>query len=136
MTHPKLWFSKFKKFAFWELQLKEISLNFQTFCCNLKIRSLGAKLFVSFLLFYVWKELWRFKVNKNINFNKNEMESKMENPTHFLERWALSFSSCKNRGLKVELWWVGASKRKNSAFSVLDILFKGNFLIFGFYLNV
>ena len=44
---------------------------------------------VAFLLFSLWKELWRFKVkescillSKNINFNKNKTESKMENPTH------------------------------------------------------
>ena len=36
----------------------QISLNFQTSCCNLKIRVLGAKLYVAFLLFLFWKELW------------------------------------------------------------------------------
>ena len=44
-------------------------LNFQTSCCNLKIRGLGAKLF-------------GFLLNKNIYFNKNETKSKMENPTY------------------------------------------------------
>ena len=51
-------------------------------------------------------------LNKNINFNKNETESKMENPTHGLERQTLCFSSYKNRKLKVKLWWVGTRKRK------------------------
>ena len=71
-----------------ELQLTLISLNSQTSCCNLKIRDLGAKLCVAFLLFSFWKKLRLFKVkspwflfNKNINFNKNETEMKMENPT-------------------------------------------------------
>ena len=32
-------------------QLTQISLNFQTSCCHLKIRGLGAKLGVAFLLF-------------------------------------------------------------------------------------
>ena len=36
--------------VFVELQLTQISLNFKT-CCNLKIRGLGAKLCVAFLLF-------------------------------------------------------------------------------------
>ena len=36
--------------VFWELQLTQISLNFKTSCCNLKIRGLGTKLRVSFLL--------------------------------------------------------------------------------------
>ena len=65
----------------------KISLDFKT-CCNLKVRSLGAKVCVAFVLFSFWKELWRFKVKesmcfveKNINFNKNGTESEMENPT-------------------------------------------------------
>ena len=37
--------------VFGELQLRQISLNFRTSCCNLKIRGLGAKLSVAFLLF-------------------------------------------------------------------------------------
>ena len=37
-------------------------------------------------------------VEKNINFNKNETESKMENHTHtVLERRTLHFTSYKNR---------------------------------------
>ena len=34
-----------------ELQFTHISLNFKTFCYNLKVRGLGAKLCVSLLLF-------------------------------------------------------------------------------------
>ena len=93
LTFSGLRFSKFKNFvakwAYWELQLMQISLNFQISCCNLKIRGLGARLWVTFPLFQFWKELWRFKVKESIhfveqkyNFNKNETESKMENPTH------------------------------------------------------
>ena len=48
-------FKSFKKFVsrsvLGELQLMQISLNFQTFCCSLKIRDFGAKLCVPFLLF-------------------------------------------------------------------------------------
>ena len=52
-------------------------------------------------------------LNKNINLNKIETESKIENPTRsFLERRTLCFSSYKNRKLKVKLWWVGARERK------------------------
>ena len=54
-TFSKLRFSGFKKFVtrsvFGELQLTQILLNFKTSCCNLKIRGLGAKLCVAFLLF-------------------------------------------------------------------------------------
>ena len=51
----KLRFCVFKKFitrsVFGELQLMQLSLNFRTCCCNLKIRGLGTKLFVVYLLF-------------------------------------------------------------------------------------
>ena len=54
-TFPKLQFFGFKKFVarsvFGELQLTQILLNFKTSCLNLKIRGLGAKLCVAFLLF-------------------------------------------------------------------------------------
>ena len=54
-TFSKLRFSGFKKFVtrsvFEELQLTQISLNFKTSYCDLKIRGLGPKLCVAFLLF-------------------------------------------------------------------------------------
>ena len=52
----------------WELQLVQISLNFQNSCCNLKIRGLGAKLCVAFLLFLFSQQLWRSKVKGSILF--------------------------------------------------------------------
>ena len=93
-TFSKLLFSGFKKFVtrsvFGELQLTQISLDFKTSCCNLKIRSLGAKMW----LFYCFNFERNYDVSKskspcillykNINFNKNETESKMENPTYIL----------------------------------------------------
>ena len=83
VTIEKIWRSQ--NFDFLSLknlfQPTQISLIFKTSCYNLKIKGLGAKLGV---------ELWHFEVkeslhflNKNINFNKNETESKMENPTQF-----------------------------------------------------
>ena len=58
-------FSKFKKFvstsAFGEPQLTQISLNFQTSCCNLKIGGLGAKLRVTFLsIILISKEIMTY----------------------------------------------------------------------------
>ena len=54
-TFSKLQFSGFKKLVirsvFGELQLMQTLLNFETSCCILKIRGLGAKLCVAFLLF-------------------------------------------------------------------------------------
>ena len=73
--------------VFGELQLRQISLNFKTFCCNLKISGVGVKLSMTFSLFLFCEELWRFKVKEsilfvgqNINFTKNENgKSKMQN---------------------------------------------------------
>ena len=54
-TFSKLRFSGFKKFVtrsvFQELQLTQMSWNFESFCYNLKIRGLRAKLCAAFLLF-------------------------------------------------------------------------------------
>ena len=84
----KLWFSWFLKIC---LQLTQTSLNFKTPRCNLKVKGLGAKACVAFLLFWFWKELWRFKVDESIlfveqryklSYSKNKTELKMENPTH------------------------------------------------------
>ena len=54
-TFSKFRFYGFKIFVtrsvFGELQSTQISWNFKTSCCNLKISSLGAKLCVAFLLF-------------------------------------------------------------------------------------
>ena len=55
LMFSKLPFPKLKKFVsssvFGELQPKQMSLNFENSCCNLKISGLGAKLYVAFVLF-------------------------------------------------------------------------------------
>ena len=93
-TFSKLRFSKFMKFVsrsvFLELQLTQVSLNFKTSCSNLKIRGLEAKLCMwlfCYLNFERNYDLLNSKsscilFNESIYFNKNETESKMENPTH------------------------------------------------------
>ena len=75
--------------SFRELQLTQISLNFKTFFCNLKIKGLRAELCVIFYYFSFERNYDILKskslcilFNKNINFDKNKTESKMENPTH------------------------------------------------------
>ena len=91
-TFSKLRFSGFKRFVtrsvFGELQLTQIWVNSKT-CFNLKITDLGAKPCVVFLFFNFKRNYGVLKskrpcilLNKNKNFNKNETESKMENPTH------------------------------------------------------
>ena len=45
----------------------------------------------------------RFLFDKDINFNKNETESKMENPRHVSKETNLEFNSYKDHELKVTL---------------------------------
>ena len=71
-------------------------------------------------------------LNKNINFVKNEMESKMENPTHSFRETNLAIYSYKNCKLKVKLWWIGALKRKKRTFFVTFILSEVNFVFYDF----
>ena len=83
-------FSSLKKFVsrsvFEGLQLKKISLNFKTFCCNLNIRGLKQSR-MWFFYYFIFERNWKskspcFLLIKNININKKETESKIENPTH------------------------------------------------------
>ena len=75
---------------FGELQLTQVSLIFKSSCCNLKIRGLGTKLCLWLFCYFNCERTYdvlkskspSILLNNNINFNKNEMESKMENPTH------------------------------------------------------
>ena len=92
----KLRFSKFKTFFSWsvfcELQVTQISVIFQTSCRNIKIRDLGVKLYPAFLLLFFSQKNYDllkskdpcFLSIKNINFHKNETDSRMENPLHSL----------------------------------------------------
>ena len=58
----------------------------------------------------------RILLNKNINFNKNETEWEMKNPTHSFRKNNLVLQCKQNYKLKVKLRCVGARKRKNGAF--------------------
>ena len=126
--------------VFGELQFTQIPFNFKTSCCCLRIKGLGVKLCVAFLLFSIWKEAWRFKakksltcflLNKNVNFNKNEIKSKLENLTQSLRETNLElcFSSYMSRKPKIKQWWVGAIERKKRVLFV-------NFFFFFFWSKV
>ena len=66
-------------------------------------------------------------LKKNVNFNKNEKNLKMENPTYIvLERQTLCFISYNNRKLKVEHDELELAKEKR-AFFVPCILLEGIF---------
>ena len=84
-------FLKFKKFvfrsAFGELKLAQISLNFKTSCCKSEVWEQNFVWLFHYFNFKRNYDVLKSKgpcilVNKNINFNKNEAESKMENPKH------------------------------------------------------
>ena len=132
IEEKKLAFSKLWKIchhvSFGKLQLTKISLNLNTSRCNLKIRGLEAKLCVAFVNYDDLKSRSSCILsNKNINFNKNGTELKMEIPNIVLERWTLCFSSYKNPKTKVKLWWFGARERKKKAFFLPFILSEGVF---------
>ena len=98
-------------------------LNFQTFCCNLKIGGLGAKLCVFFYYFYFEKNYGLLKtkspcflLNKKINFHKTKRNRKWKIPHTVLGKWSLCFSWYKNWDLKVKLWWFGARERKKRVY--------------------
>ena len=123
----KLRFSGFKKFVtrsvFEELQLTQISLNFQTSCCNLKIRSLGAKLCVACLFFnfernhdFLKSKCPCILLSKNINFNKNERESKIENPTYSFRETNLVFQLLQESQIKSKIVMRWALERKKRTF--------------------
>ena len=73
---------------FWGAPTHAVSLNFQISCCTLKIRGLGAKLWLSYYFYFernygvLKSKSPCFLLEKCINFNKHETESKMENPIH------------------------------------------------------
>ena len=96
------------------------------------------KVCVAFQLFWFWKELRHLKsksmcflLNKNINFNKSEMESKMENPPppfpRTLREKNLATIHIRIGECKVKLWSVGACEREKSAFFITFILCEGHF---------
>ena len=131
-------FLSLKKFisrsVFGELQLTQISINVKTSCSNLKIRGLEAKCVWLFYYFNFERNYDVLKsksrcilLNKNINFNKNETESKMENLTESCRETKLVVQFIQESQIRVKLWWVGARERKKRAFFVPLILSGGNF---------
>ena len=91
---------------------------------QLKSQNSGSKTICGFSITLILKELWRFKVKKSmlyvkqkINFNKTRWNRKWKISHILLKRRTLCISSCKNHILKAKLW-VGARKRKKSAFAL------------------
>ena len=81
LTFRKLRFSKFNKIVtgsvFGEPQLTQISLNFKTYCCNLKNRGLGPKLCVWLFCYF--------------NFGRNYDVLKSQSPCILLNKKNTNF---------------------------------------------
>ena len=82
---------------FEELQLTQIPLNFETSYCSLNARGLKAKACKAFLYVNFQRNYGVLKPNsqcillsKDINFNRNGVESKMNNSTHDFREMNLS----------------------------------------------
>ena len=106
--------------SFGELQLTKMLLNFKASCCNLKIRKNYDVL--------KWKSPC-ILFNRNVDFNKNETESKMENPTHSLRETNLVLQSIYESKFKVKLWCVGQWERRKRVYFALFILSEGIFFL-------
>ena len=80
-----------------------------------------------------------FLLNKNINFNKNKSESKMENATHSFREINLVFQLIWKSQIKSKTVMSWGSRKNRRAFFALPIrLFcqKKMFLTFVFYFNI
>ena len=125
-TFSKLQFSGFKnivtKSVFGELQFTQIPLNFKTSCCNLKIELWEQN---CVWLFYYFKFKRNYDVlksksscillNKNINFNNNETESKTEKPTHSFRETNLVPQLIKESQIKSKtvICWSARKKKED-----------------------
>ena len=109
----------------------QISLNFQSSYCKLKMR--GQEQICEWLFYYFYFERSYdilkskslcFLLNKNINFNKNKTKPKMENLNTQFYRNKPCASACIR---------IGARKKK-SLFFVIFILSEGNFWVLSRYI--
>ena len=109
----------------------QISLNFQSSCCKLKIR--GQEQTCEWLFYYFYFERSydllkskspHFLLKKKINFNKSKTKPKMENLNTQFYRNKPCASACIR---------IGARKKK-SLFFVIFILSEGNFWVLSQYI--
>ena len=118
MTYSKRRFSRFTKFVsrsvFGELRLMQISLNFQSSCCKLKMRGQEQTCWWLFCYFYFERSYYILKsksacflLNKKINFNKSKTKPKMENLNTQFYRNKPCASACIR---------IGARKKKEFIF--------------------
>ena len=75
-------------------------------------------------------------MNKNINFNKNETESKMENPTHSFRETNLVLQLIYEFQIKNKTDELELAKEKQDIFYIVYFVRRNFFLTFVFYLKV
>ena len=135
----KLRFSGFIKnchqVSFGEPQLRPMSLNFKTSCCNLKIKRLGKNVLWLFHYFNFERSYDVLKakspcilLNKKKNLKNPETESKMENPIQSFRETNLVLQLISESPIKSKTKMSGSSRKKNEGIFVPSILSKENFL--------
>ena len=74
-------------------------------------------------------QTWKQRIHENKAYKNTKIMCFCRPDVYFQwERlWTLCFSSCKNRKLKVKMWWVRACERKKKVFFVPMILLEENF---------
>ena len=91
VTIQKKWQTQnLKKFKSLKSSSQTDIMYFQTSCCNLKKSEVGKHNYVWFFYYFYFEKNYDvlkskslyFWLNKNIKFNKIEIESKIENPKH------------------------------------------------------
>ena len=104
--------------SFGELQLTQISLNFKISCSNLKFSGEQNRVWCfSYFNFGRSHDVLKSNslcifLNKNINFNYNETESKMENSTHTFRETSFVLKLIYESKIKSETVMSWRSQRK------------------------
>ena len=112
------------------LQLTQISLNFKTSCCNLKSDVWEQN---CVWLFYYFNFERNYDVlkskspcilfNKNINLNKNETESKMENPTYSFRETILALQLMSELQIKSKTAMSCSTRKKKRGYFLYRLSF-------------
>ena len=112
------------------LQLTQISLNFKTSCCNLKSDVWEQNCVWPFYYFNFERNYDVLKskspcilFNKNINLNKNETESKMENPTYSFRQTILALQLMSELQIKSKTAMSCSTRKKKRGYFLYRLSF-------------
>ena len=124
LTFSKLLFCKFKKLVTrsnWGAPTHAVITEFSNFFLQLKNQKSESKNLCGFSIILIFNGILAFSfflLNKNINFNKNETESKIENPTHSFRETNLVLQLIEESQIKSKtiMSW-SSQKKKESIFA-------------------